>query len=153
MSTKSNVYTILYKCGDQHRTIKNSKMAHPTKHTDELYMSKLLNSSEKHRFSHFLFRPKQRSTRGDSWLQTPHHCQRLLGLQHFHLIFSSSMCLPTSRLSLHSCTHGEFQPGYLPQGLFSSSPTSTYLHRLPAPWQGPGLTDHTLPPQSSSRHT
>lgn len=53
MSTKSNIYTMLYKCNDQHRTIKNSKMAHPTKHTDELYMSKLLNSSEKHRFSHF----------------------------------------------------------------------------------------------------
>lgn len=101
----------------------------------------------------FLIRPKQRSTRGDSWLQTPHHCQRLQGLQHFHLIFSSSTCLPTGRLSLHSCTHGESQPGYLPHGLFSSSPTSTYLPRLPAPWQGPGLTDHTLPPQSSSRHT
>lgn len=101
----------------------------------------------------FFIRPKQLSTRADRWLQNPYHRQRLLGLQHFHLIFCSSMCLPTGRLSLHSCTHGESQPGYLPHGLFCFSPASTYLHRLPAPWQGPGLTSHTLPPQSSLHHT
>lgn len=101
----------------------------------------------------FLIRSKQLSTRADSWIQNLNHCQRLLGLQHFHLIFCSSMCLPNGRLSLHSWTHGESQPGYLPHGLFCPPAPSTYLPQLPAPWQGPGLIGHTLPPRSSSHRT